>query len=469
LRPILFLVSAASSYRLLKFVAEHLAREGRPVAFLYERGHDELFEVIQRDARALGAEAYAFAPLIDPRSRSGPVWRRHPRLRDAIAIWAKVVLMIPGLRPAGDAGRVRELRAILAAQLAAARRLLSTLQPSAIVAGEDGISAPLAIHAAARHAGIRVVVVPFGYGVRRDLETALDAKAAHGELVTATGRWGGLIRARAPHWIKAGAHAGALMYEAAYIVAAESLGITLRDPWIIHGGYADRLCVESEQMGAVYRSEGIPESKLVPTGTPYCDVMVRALERNAAARAAVRQPRRIDPGVTRVLVSWPPSYHADRGALSEFPSYREMSVSVLGWLSRLPGCSVTVSLHPATLAADRAALIENGVRLSDDYVIELIPQHDVFVTYFSSTIRWAVAAGKPVINFDLYKLGLTVFDNAPGVLTVASFTDFQREMTQLATEESAFADAARRQIAAAPAWGTLDGLNTARVIAAITG
>lgn len=478
MRPILFLVSAASSYRLQKYVAEHLVREGRRVAFLYERGHDATFDLLKRDAAALGAEVYSLEAAIKPLVRSGPLWRRHPRVSSAIAIWARVAAMlfqpmrsvlpavmqrVDGHASPGELTRLQKLREALAEQLAAARAVLSAAQPAAMVACEDGISAALAVHTAARQAAIPVVVVPYGYGVRRDLEIALDAKAAHGELITASGRWGGLIQSYAPQWLKTGHHAGALMYPEAYILAAESLGITLRDAWIIHGGHADRICVESEQMKRAYLAEGVPEQKLALTGTPYCDVMVRAAERNPAALAAVRQPRRIDPGGTRVLVSWPPNYHGDRAAFSEFATYREMSLTVLGWLSRQPRCAVTVSLHPATLAADRAALVENGVRLTDDYVIELIPQHDVFVTYFSSTIRWAVAAGKPVINFDLYKLGLSVYDAAPGVQSVSSFADFQREVTRLATSDAAFAEQAGRQIAVAPEWGTLDGLNTARV------
>jgi hypothetical protein len=457
LRPILFLVSAASSYRLLKYVAEYLAGEGRPVAFLYAGGHDELFAVIQKDATALDARAYPLESLDD--AQSGPAWRRHPRLVPAMVMWANVVLAARG----DQADRLHKLRAILASQLGRTRRLLASLRPAAMVAGEDGISAPLAVHAAARHAGVPVVVVPFGYGVRRDLETALDAKAARGELVTATGRWAGRIRSLAPQWIKTGAHAGALMYEEDYVVAAESLGITLRDAWIIHGGFANRLCVESAQMQRVYRDEGVPEAKLAMTGTPYCDLMVRALERQPAARGALRQPRRITAGITRVLVSWPPSYHADRAQFSEFPTYRDMSVAILGWLQRQPGCDVRVSLHPATSPADRAALIDAGVVLTDEYVIELIPQHDVFITYFSSTIRWAVATGKPVINFDLYKLELHVYDAAPGVLRVSSLAEFQRVMTELITSDDVFAAVANRQIAVAPEWGALDGQSTQRI------
>ena len=468
MRPILFLVSAASSYRLLKFVAQQLVARSERVVFLYERGPDRLFDEINADARAMGAEAHAFEPLVDPAQRSGPVWGNHPRQLSAMALRGRAA--VARLSTSGAAvGRLRELQAALASQLAAALKFFSDVQPRAIVTGEDGISAPLALMAAARDRGIRVVVIPFGYGVRRDLETALDAKASRGELVTATGPWAGLIQSHAPQWIKTGSHAGALMYEDAYIVAAESLGITLRDPWIIHGGFGDVLCVESEQMRRVYLEEGVPAARLAPTGTPYWDRMVRALDSNPDARAALRQPRRTTPGLTRILVSWPPSYHDDRGRFSEFASYREMSTTVLAWLQRQPACEVKVSLHPAVSADDRAALAAAGVAVTDDYVIEQIPQHDLFITYFSSTIRWAVAAGKPVINFDLYQLGLHVYDSAPGVARVTSLADFQRCVTRLVSSDYEFAAAAGAQIAVAEDWGVLDGRCTERIANVING
>src|SRR5262249_11502744 len=137
------------------------------------------------------------------------------------------------------------------------------------------------------------------------------------------------------------------------------------------------------------------------------------------------------------------------------------------WLLGLPNCEVTVSLHPATLAADRAAIAETGVTLTDDYVIELIPQHDVYVSYFSSTIRWAIAAGKPVVNFDLYKLGLRVYDGAPGVATVDTFAGFKAAMSELIASEEGFTRIAARQAAVAQQWGVLDGQATARIAGVI--
>ena len=465
MRPILFLVSAASSYRLQKYVAEHLAREKTRVAFLYEH---ELADSIREDLRTFasdfGMTVHELVP--DQGGPLTPALGRHPRPWVA-RILNLVSRLVQAPRLGSDLLLLRRHREALASRLTAAITLLRTLNVAAMVVSEDGISAPLPILAAARHLGVPIIDVPYGYGVRRDLELDLDNKERRGALLRPRGLCGLLIRMLAPQWLKRGPHAGALMFPSPYIVAAESLGITLRDAWIIHGGYADRVCVESEQMKRVYIEEGIPVEKLALTGSPYCDAMVRALDANPEAQAVLRQPRRIVPGMTRVLVSWPPSYHGDRAAFSEFSSYREMSLAILGWLAAQPACGVTVSLHPATLAEDRQALIDIGVQLTDRYVIELIPQHDVFVTYFSSTIRWAVAAGKPVINIDLYKLGLTVYDTAPGVLKVSTAADFKRELTRLIASEAAFANTAAQQIAVAEDWGSIDGLSTSRVAAAV--
>ena len=406
-------------------------------------------------------------------SRAAPAdWLESQRLIEAPRLTGFFSLFLPGAvarrvatsieyRAWGrDLVALRDYRLRFASELSAAAALLARFKPSAMVVSEDGVSARLALHTAAREAGIPVAEVPYGYGVQEDLEIALENKRAKGELESVRGRCGTLLERFAPQWIKRGAFAGSLMFPAPHIVAAESLGMTLRDAWIIHGGWSARLFAESEQMLDVYRREGIPEDKLRLTGTPYCDVMMQSLEKSPAAKAAFRQPRKIAPGRTSLLVSWPPNYHGDRGTANEFPTYREMSVAILGWLKGLKDCDVLVSLHPATLAEDRQALAEAGIPLTDRYVIELIAQHDVFVTYYSSTIRWAIAAGKPVVNYDAYGLSLDVYAAAPGVATVKRAEEFRTAIAGLVGSDESFARVAAQQIAVAPRWGAVDGGST---------
>jgi glycosyltransferase involved in cell wall biosynthesis len=198
-------------------------------------------------------------------------------------------------------------------------------------------------------------------------------------------------------------------------------------------------------------------------------VIAKAVERMPAAGEALRAPRKITAGRTRILVSWPPSYHEVRGRFSEFPTYAEMTRHFFAWLQTLPGCDLTVSLHPAVSSAGRRAIEESGLAPDERYVIDLIPQHDIFVTYFSSTIRWAIACGKPVVNYDAYGLSLNVYDSAPGFVNARDFSHFQEALSRLVRVPGAFEELASRQSAIGETWGTLDGRCNERILAELDG
>lgn len=456
MKPILFVVGSATSYRLQRLLAEHGVSHGRRVAFLFDGGGDELFAEVEADARRLGAPVILLDTRVSgvalPRLR----WARMPhpwraRLFSLLALWVGAAF-----------------RRALGARIAAAQQVLEEISPCVAVVSEDGVSGPAAVMAAARSLRLPVVDLPYGYGTRDDFDIALEAKAADNELIRlGRGPIAWLVAKLAPAWVKSGRFAGALIFPAPYIVAREALGMSLRDAWVVHGGYADRLLVESEQMMELYRSEGLPEQKLALTGSPYCDSMYFALSEDPAASEAFRRPRTVKPGRTRILVSWPPSYHASRGSHCEYPTYESMSRDILTWLHALPGCELTVSLHPAVQGEMRELIGRLGVAISPEYIISLIPKHDVYISYFSSTIRWALACGKPVVNYDAYRLGLDVYASAPGFFNASTVDQFKRQINFLVSSADDFAAVASRQVAAAPRWGMVDGKCMPRILAEI--
>jgi hypothetical protein len=349
------------------------------------------------------------------------------------------------------------------ANVEAATSILRKISPAVVVVSEDGISSNLHFMTAVRELGIPCVDIPYGYGVRKDLEIDLERKQDAGELQMATGAQRAVLRIVAPQWIKTGSFSGALMFPQHFILGMEAVGITVRDAWMIHGGLADRLCAESSATLSRYKDEGVADSKLVLTGSPYCDEMMESLAGDERAKYALRQPQRITEGALRVLASWPPSYHGSRATHCEFGSYEEMTLRVLGMVRDIPGVELTVSLHPATTRTIRELLVNAGINVSDEYVIGLIPRHDIFVTYYSSTIRWAIAAGKPVINYDAYNLDLDIYDSAKGFRSTARARDLQAMIAQLATQPGEFEAVASRQCESAADWGILDGRCTERI------
>ena len=456
MKRILFVVGTATAYKIHKPFAEFCVGQKRHVDFVYDREPDALFAQVTADAKALGGEAISLDASIGAGPHKSPwsLFNRAPARAKAF----------DEIRKNDAAPRMAAFENAIFGRLAAAKALLKQLKPAVVVVAEDGVAGPLAVITAAQQARIPVAILPYGYGTQRDFEIALEAKASRGEVERPDGANGEAIRTHAPEWIKQGTFEGALLFPSDYIVALESAGIRVHHPWIVHGGTADRLLAESPQMLDLYRAEGLPESKLVLTGSPYGDFVREALAQDPAAASAFRRPRKIDLAVTRILVSWPPSYHGERAQYSEFPTYADMTRIVLQRLAQLPNTRVTVSAHPAVAASDRAVIAESGVDVSDEYVLRLIPTHDIYVSYFSSTIRWAVASGKPVLNYDAYKLDLDVYDRAPGVLTTPSIDRLIAAAGDL-TSESGFACVAGQQIEVAGRWGLLDAPAMPRILA----
>ena len=457
MRPFLFVVGSTTAYRIHKPFAAFCASQGRKVAFVYDREPDALFQQLSRDAAAIGATAVSLDQQIGAGPHNSP-WSLFNR-PDARA------KAFDNVRKQSTNPRMAAFANIIFGRLAAAQALIKSIKPAVVIVAEDGVAGPLAMITAAQRAGIAVTVLPYGYGTQQDFEIALDRKQAAGELETASGPEGEAIARHAAEWIKRGQYEGALLFPADYIVVLESAGIRVRNAWVVHGGMADRLFVESPQMMALYQSEGLPAEKLLLTGSPYGDFILESLAGDDAARAAFRRPVKISAGRTRVLGSWPPSYHSERGPQSEFATYSEMTHRVLSGLRDIPNVELTVSVHPAVSATDREAIEELGATVSDHYVLSLIPAHDLYVSYYSSTIRWAIASGKPVINYDAYKLNLDVYDAAPAVVTTPSADRVLATVAELANSDAAFTALAEKQVAVAPHWGLLEAPAMPRLLA----
>jgi glycosyltransferase involved in cell wall biosynthesis len=336
-----------------------------------------------------------------------------------------------------------------------ATKLLKRVKPGVVIVPEDGISGNTWIITAAKKQNTPVLTVPYGYGSGKDIEDALARKKEANDLRMAEGPLGDELRARYPKWIKSGAFAGAILFPPELILAREDLGLTLDNPWIVNGGLSDRVAVESPAMQAHYDREGVPRSKCVMTGSVYADVV------SAAMAQYVPVERR------RILISWPASYHASRGHLCAFDSYADLTRNVFAAL-KATGAEIIVSIHPAASEEARGYIAAAGFTPSNEYVVSLIGQCDVFVSCFSSTTRWAVAAGKPVVNYDFYGFGLPDYDDCPGVVKVSDFADFSDVITRAAKNSVYYNDLARKQQSVAARWGMLDGKNFERIYALIS-
>jgi len=197
-------------------------------------------------------------------------------------------------------------------------------------------------------------------------------------------------------------------------------------------------------MVAHYEKEGIPLAKIAHVGSLALDDLHEAIK---------QAPPRED--TLRILCALPPDYMVERGPMP----YREL---IRAWLGEaMKYGRVTVQSHPSARESLRAI----GVQFDTRDITTLIAENDLLVTSVSSVIRYALAAGRPVLNFDCYKFAYPDYVTATGCFTVSQIEEFGRQLSDMAGNFSFYRS---RAVEDSSRWGVIDG-NSADRIAAILG
>jgi hypothetical protein len=98
-----------------------------------------------------------------------------------------------------------------------------------------------------------------------------------------------------------------------------------------------------------------------------------------------------------------------------------------------------------------------GVKICQRDTAQLIPLCDLYVASISATIRWAILCGKPVVNYDVYRLRFNDYITAEGVITIEEKEDFIRLLNRFVVDNEFYLKMREKQIASRDPWGTLNG------------
>jgi len=261
-----------------------------------------------------------------------------------------------------------------------------------------------------------------------------------------------------PHWLYQHQDRWLLRRPGLRLIAAEALGVAPPTPWILNSSRATAIAVESKAMREHYVAHGIPESQLVTTGSVTDDQMARAL----AQKEELHRKLDLAPGKPVLLCSLPPDQFPRPQC--QFPDFR----GVLDfWLNALKGVAdweIVLKLHPSMRSEDIDYVRTFGIRTSELETTSLIPVCDLYNPSVSSTIRWALACGKPVLNYDVFGYRYREFASEPAVLTVFDSDAFSKELQRLTQGDQGLRDLADKAAAAAPRWGMNDGGSMERIL-----
>lgn len=338
-----------------------------------------------------------------------------------------------------------------------ARRQLARERASLLVLAEDNVSYTSAHWIRAGHdLGLKSVIVPYTVANADEPAEAYWRSSRH----QASGILSALWRKVRPRWFHE--RRGRLLQRLplSEALALEIAGLAPSHPWLMNSGHADAVAVESDRMTKYYEDAGLPTHAFVATGAVADDDVARGLATGDAVRRELLAATGAPPEAALILLAlMPDQLQIERTA---FASYREMTEWVVATLvASAPASVVLVRPHPRDAGNDFKYLEQLGAHITRADTASLIGAADLYVAAASATIRWAVAAGRAVINYDVYGFGYTEYVGAPGVRTVSTKDAFGRAVEDWARARER---GAARHARPNPEWGRLDGHSGNRLI-----
>lgn len=245
------------------------------------------------------------------------------------------------------------------------------------------------------------------------------------------------------------------------IFAMLLLGYLPANPWVLNSDTADFICVESQKMADLYVQLGVKKARLKTIGTFNDDILAGILEKKGAVKEAFQRKYNL-PNKPIILVGFPPSQFPLKSA--EHANYNEL---IAAWSNSLKpflsDYTIVITKHPRTSQSfDSMSYL--GFTVVEDPTLDLISIAHLYVACASATIRWALAAGVPVINYDTYRYEYGDYDKALGVSTVSSEDDFKKELNRILTDSTYYSEVLQKLSQSSNQWGLLDGKAAKRFI-----
>ena len=269
-----------------------------------------------------------------------------------------------------------------------------------------------------------------------------------------------------PHWVRDWRGKKLIRMPWGRVLAMEWLGLAPPLPWVAGSGSADAIAVESEAMVQFYTAAGLPRRQLVNTGSLTDDMLAAAAQEAPARKAALCRELGLPADRPMLLSALPPDqlYMLGGRPQCDFQTYPALVEFWVRSLAALKGWNIVVLLHPSVPYEDMRYIEDWGVKIARQPTAEVVPLCDLYVTSVSSTIRWAIACGKPVVNYDVYRYHYEGFMHVKGVLYTEEQAGFEELLARLTTDSAFLQQIAQAQAQAAPDWGFLDGRTGQRML-----
>ena len=334
-------------------------------------------------------------------------------------------------------------------------KFLRAVQPSIIVLPEDNVETLSTIFVAkGRSLNIPSMIIPFT--IPNPLEPA--RYYFDNPLYQVRGPFARRLVDKHPKWQFHHEGRDLLRQPAIKALCQEFLGLSSPAPWILNRGYTVSIALDSDAQRDLYVKLGFPVEQLKVIGDMNGALFhrVRGHKRRFVEEICSKYGWQSDRPL--ILCGFPPDqYQGTDTSRFEFPDYDAL---VEAWMESFRMLSTRANIlirpHPRIPLERLSGFESPNVKISLQPTAELIPLCDLYVASISATIRWAIACGIPVINYDTFRYRYADYEAASGVIGVEDVEEFRSLMTRFVNDEKFAADLRERQGSVMNYWGRLD-------------
>lgn len=271
---------------------------------------------------------------------------------------------------------------------------------------------------------------------------------------TITGR---LVRYFNPKWAVRYHGKSILRLPAQEILVKRLNGQKCIQPWILNAGYAEAIFLESKSALRHYEKLGFRKDKLRVIGGAIEDTLYAIRLERSQHRHSLNVKYGLDPANPLVICGFPPDQYSAATDRFEFASYGEMCSNWFRVLDSITDkANVLVVPHPRLDVKLIAAFCNGKIKLADERLENILPLADLYIASISTTIRWALGLGVPVLNYDSYRYDYGDFTGASGIVEMDSASDFL-DALKMALSPAGFSKLTALAEADSANWGKIDG------------
>lgn len=343
-------------------------------------------------------------------------------------------------------------------------RLLKRIKPSLLILAGDNIGYNAAIFVKLGHKqGIPSAIIPLWMTNANEPAEAYYSNPAYDGNRLANRIVGWLD----PQWTMVHRGKKLIRWPAFKIVAMKLFGLVPPLPWILNSSHADVIFAAHRAMEKLMQQVGIRPEQIKLTGSIIDDIMADNIQRLEARRKALYLKLGLSQEKPFLLCALPPQIlYVFTRLQCDFSNYKDLVEFWIKSLAKVQNHHVVVSLHPAAPYEDMKTIEEWGVKIAREKIVDLIPLCDIFVASMSATINFAVACGKPTINYDVYRFR-DVYWKFKGVLDTEEKEKFVSLLRKITGDKRFFSKVVARQQSEAAQCGMLDGKCGERILECI--